>query len=146
MSRLAREELRHFERVVALLERRGRTYSAVSASRYAAGLHELVRRPEPAALVDILLVGAVIEARSCERFYSLRPLLESVDPELAEFYGSLLQSEARHFEDYLALARGLVAPDLTDRLDRFLSRDAELIQSPDTQLRFHSGVPADPER
>jgi tRNA-(ms[2]io[6]A)-hydroxylase len=146
MSRLAREELRHFEQVVALLEERGESYICVPASRYATGLHALIRKQEPDSIVDTLLVGAVIEARSCERFYSLQPLLEPVDPPLAKFYGSLLRSEARHFEDYLGLARDLASDDLTQRLGEFLSRDAQLILSPDSQLRFHSGVPVSAER
>lgn len=142
MSRLAREELHHFEQVVALLERRGRTYHAVSPSRYAAGMHSAVRKEEPGALVDALLVGAIIEARSCERFSCLVPALERLDDELASFYASLLRSEARHFGDYLALAREVRPDDTTEPLERLLGRDDELIRSPDSQLRFHSGVPA----
>ena len=141
MSRLAREELRHFEQVVALLEDRGTVYSAVSASRYASGLHELARKQEPGALIDILIIGAIIEARSCERFFSLQSLLETADQKLGKFYSSLLQSEARHFEDYLQLAEELADSNLTDRIDELLQRDAELIQAPDAQLRFHSGAP-----
>jgi len=141
MSRLAREELRHFEQVIALLENRGTAYRAVSASRYASGLHELVRKREPDTLIDSLLIGAIIEARSCERFYSLLPLLETADPGLAKFYASLLQSEARHFEDYLALAEDVAGGDVADQRDKLLRRDAELIQSPDAELRFHSGLP-----
>jgi tRNA-(ms[2]io[6]A)-hydroxylase len=141
MSRLAREELRHFEQVVTLLEGRGRTYHAVSPSRYAAGLHDAVRKDEPGALVDALLVGAIIEARSCERFASLVPALEPVDTPLASFYASLLRSEARHFEVYLELARSTAAADAHARMDALLDRDRELIESPDNELRFHSGVP-----
>lgn len=141
LSRLAREELRHFEKVTALISGRGRTLRAVTPAGYAAELHALARRSEPDALVDALLIGAVIEARSCERFASLVPLLEAADPPLAEFYASLLRSEARHFEDYLALARRAAGTDVTARLDTLLRRDAELILAPDARLRFHSGVP-----
>jgi len=143
MSRLAREELRHFEQVVALLERRGKTYSTVSPSRYASSLFALLRKAEPEALIDSLLIGAVIEARSCERFYSLLPGLAQADQELAKFYQSLLESEARHNEDYLSLAKDLGGDELTTRLDQLLCRDEELIRSPDRELRFHSGVPMD---
>jgi tRNA-(ms[2]io[6]A)-hydroxylase len=143
MSRLAREELRHFERVTALLEKRGVSYRAISASRYASGLHELVRKDEPGTLVDILLIGAIIEARSCERFHSLVPPLEPVDPDLAKFYASLLESEVRHFEDYLGLAAQIGHDGIEqERLDLLRRRDADLILSDDGQLRFHSGVPA----
>ena len=139
MSRLAREELRHFEQVVALIERRGGRFVAIPSSRYAAGLHALARRDEPGALVDALLIGAVIEARSCERFLSLLDPLGTRDAELAAFYASLLKSEARHFEDYLALAE-LAAPAMAaGRVADFLALDRELVESPDTVLRFLSG-------
>ncbi|MGI9295503.1 MAG: tRNA-(ms[2]io[6]A)-hydroxylase, partial [Pseudomonadales bacterium] len=97
LSRLAREELRHFEQVLAIMQSRGIVYQHISSARYAAGLHELVAKNEPERLVDSLLVGALIEARSCERFRALAPLL---DEELQSFYTSLLQSEQRHFHDY----------------------------------------------
>jgi len=142
LSRLAREELRHFEQVVGLIERRGGTFVAVSPSRYASGLHALARASEPGALVDALIIGAIIEARSCERFYSLLEPLQEIDSELAAFYASLLRSEARHFEGYLALAEGVADTPVADRVNVFLRRDAELIESPDAELRFHSGPPA----
>ena len=141
LSRLAREELRHFEKVVALLAERGQSLRPVSPARYAAELHAHARSDEPGALVDALLIGAIIEARSCERFYSLAPLLESADPKLARFYGSLLRAEARHFEDYLALARRAAGADISSRVDTLLRCDASLIRAPDAPLRFHSGVP-----
>jgi len=143
MSRLAREELRHFEQVVTLIERRGGSYAAVSPSRYAAGLHALARKEEPGALVDALIIGAIIEARSCERFECLVLPLETVDAELARLYASLLRSEARHFEGYLALARDGTPEDISARIGVLLERDAELIVSRDTELRFHSGIAAD---
>jgi tRNA-(ms[2]io[6]A)-hydroxylase len=139
MSRLAREELRHFEQVVALIERRGGAFVAVSPSRYAAGLHALARGSEPGALIDTLIIGSIIEARSCERFHSLIDPLQAVDTELAGFYASLLRSEARHFEGYLALAESAAGSETTDRVDVFLGRDVELIESPDSEFRFHSG-------
>jgi len=141
MSRLAREELRHFEQVVALLQRRGGTYRAVSPSRYAAGLHALARGGDPGALVDALIIGALIEARSCERFFSLLEPLATVDAELAGFYASLLRAEARHFEDYLALARSVDPDGVDDRIETFRQRDAELVLGADSELRFHSGPP-----
>jgi tRNA-(ms[2]io[6]A)-hydroxylase len=140
LSRLAREELRHFEQVLAIMEARGIAYPQLSASRYAAGLREGVARDEPLRLVDTLLVGALIEARSCERFAALLPVL---DDGLARFYRSLLRSEARHFQDYLALAAS-VAPgiDLQARLQPLKAREAALICDADREFRFHSGVPA----
>ncbi|EED33109.1 tRNA--hydroxylase [gamma proteobacterium NOR5-3] len=140
LSRLAREELRHFEQVLAIIEKRGMAYPQLSASRYAAGLRELVDKSEPYRLLDTLLVGAIIEARSCERFAAVLPVL---DEELTRFYGSLLRSESRHFMDYLSLARELLpGTDIEARLQPLLEAERALIQGVDEQFRFHSGLPA----
>ena len=137
MSRLAREEMRHFEQVIALMKRRKIPYEHVSASRYAAGLRDLVRRDDPAKLIDVLIIGAFIEARSCERFALLAPHL---DAELETFYLSLLKSEARHYQDYLTLAKTVAGEEsIEDRIDLIAQRERELIESADTQFRFHSG-------
>lgn len=137
MSRLAREELRHFEQVIALMKRRQIEYRQITASRYAVKLREAVRPNDPDKLVDILIVGALIEARSCERFARIAPFL---DQELESFYLSLLKSEGRHFKDYLTLA-GTVASQqqVSDRLGVFLAIEKQLILSPDSEFRFHSG-------
>ena len=139
MSSLAREELRHFEQVLKLMRSRDIVYAPLSASRYAQGLHKGVRKQEPGRLVDTLIVGALIEARSCERFARLAP---SLGPELKAFYGSLLKSEARHFNDYLTLAKPLCdAQELDQRLAYFRDLEADLVLSPDAEFRFHSGPP-----
>ncbi|HAU09154.1 MAG TPA: tRNA-(ms[2]io[6]A)-hydroxylase, partial [Gammaproteobacteria bacterium] len=94
-----------------------------------------------AQLVDTLLIGAIIEARSCERFAALAPHL---DEELAKFYRSLLKSEARHYEDYLSLASEYAPAagvDVDERLQAFLAAEAVLVTSDDSQFRFHSGAP-----
>lgn len=139
MSRLAREELRHFEQVIAIMKKRGVAYTHVTASRYAASLHEHVRKRDPERLVDTLIMGAIIEARSCERFAALAPYL---DPVLQKFYCSLLQSESRHFMDYLALAKMYSTEDIQFRIIFFLERERELIEGKDEEFRFHSGEPA----
>jgi tRNA 2-(methylsulfanyl)-N6-isopentenyladenosine37 hydroxylase len=140
LSRLAREELRHFEQVIKLMRARGIAYRRIDAARYAQGLRELVRTHEPARLVDTLIAGAFIEARSCERFARLAPHL---DAELAHFYRSLLRSESRHFRDYLAAARKAAdGADIGPRIDLFAERERQLIEAEDTQFRFHSGPPA----
>ena len=137
MSRLAREEMRHFEQVIALMKRRKIPYEHVSASRYAAGLRELARKEDPAKLIDVLIIGAFIEARSCERFALLAPHL---DAELERFYLSLLKSEARHYQDYLKLAKTVAGDQsIDDRIEAIAQRERELIESPDKQFRFHSG-------
>lgn len=138
MSRLAREELRHFEQVLAIMQKRGIDYPHISASRYAAGLREQVRSNEPARLVDTLICGAIIEARSCERFARIAPHL---DEELQKFYLSLLKSEARHFRDYLTLARKATDEDIEPRVRQLLEVERELVEGQDGEFRFHSGVP-----
>ncbi|MGM0927707.1 MAG: tRNA-(ms[2]io[6]A)-hydroxylase [Pseudomonadota bacterium] len=139
MSQLAREELLHFEQVVKLMEARGIAYRHLSASRYAEGLRRHVRPADPERLIDILIIGALIEARSCERFARLIPHL---DTELAKFYRTLVKSEGRHYEDYLMLAQHLSNAPVESRIAFFAEREAALIQEPDTAFRFHSGVPA----
>lgn len=139
MSQLAREELLHFEQVVALMQERGIPYTHLSPSRYASSLRRHIRTHEPAKLVDTLIVGAFVEARSCERFAAVAPRL---DERIGRFYESLLRSESRHYADYLALARLYNGPDPGDRIAFFAEREAELVSSPDPEFRFHSGVPA----
>lgn len=137
MSRLAREELRHFEQVLDLMTQRGIEILPLTASRYAGELRKLIRTHEPARLVDTLIAGALIEARSCERFAALAPLL---DPELERFYSSLLRSEGRHYRDYLRLAQNYAKNgEVEKRLQVFLAAEEALILSPDTEFRFHSG-------
>ena len=141
MSRLAREELRHFEQVRSIMGKMGIDFERLGASRYAGGLRDAVRQDEPYKLLDLLLVGALIEARSCERFAKIAPRL----PErLGRFYAGLLASEARHFEHYIALARTESAIDDADidtRLDELKALEASLILDPDPECRFHSGTP-----
>jgi tRNA-(ms[2]io[6]A)-hydroxylase len=142
MSRLAREELRHFEQVRKILQEMSVPFEHVSASRYAGSLRDAVRNDEPQRLLDLLLVGALIEARSCERFAALLPHLPD---KLSKFYAGLLVSEARHFEHYLEFAKSECDIDedaLNQRLDELKALEAQLISTPDTQFRFHSGVPA----
>lgn len=139
LSRLAREELRHFEQVADLMRKRGVAYRPVSASRYAQRLHAHIRKNEPGKLVDTLIVGAYIEARSCERFFRLAPYL---DDELGRFYLSLLKSEARHYQDYLDMARQYAAEPIDERVAFFRQVEKEAIQTPDMEFRFHSGAAA----
>lgn len=139
LSQLAREELLHFEQVLALMNERGVQFGHLVPSDYAGRLRQHVRTYEPARLVDILIVGGIIEARSCERFAALAP---RVDERLSRYYAYLLKSEARHFEDYLHLARLYAEEDITDRVTFFLEKEKLLIQGSSEVFRFHSGVPA----
>ncbi|GGE43912.1 tRNA-(ms[2]io[6]A)-hydroxylase [Halopseudomonas oceani] len=139
MSRLAREELRHFEQVTAIMAKRGISYRGLSASHYAQRLRQHVRTTEPGRLIDTLIVGAFIEARSCERFAKLAPHL---DEELGDFYRSLLKSEARHYQDYLRLAKGYADGPIDEHVARFADVEREAILADDADFRFHSGVAA----
>lgn len=142
MSRLAREELRHYEQVRSHLDSMDVPFEKLSASRYAGGLRATMRVPEPLQLLDRLLVGALIEARSCERFAALAPHLPAA---LGRFYRGLLASEARHFEQYLGLAKsesGVPEADIEARLAELRETESALITEPDVQFRFHSGPPA----
>jgi tRNA-(ms[2]io[6]A)-hydroxylase len=137
MSRLAREELRHFELVQQKLRVLGVPFRRLSPSRYADGLRKSLRRTEPGRCVDLLLTGALIEARSHERFVGLIPRLG--EP-LAAFYDSLAAAEYRHAGLYLRLAekRG---EGPAERLVALAAVEAELATSPDPEFRFHSGTP-----
>lgn len=136
MSRLAREELRHFEQVLAIMKKRGVSYGHLSPARYAAGLRQKIRTEDPGRLVDVLIVGAIIEARSCERFAALAPHLDAT---LSDFYTGLLKSEARHYRDYLTLAEQAAGNSVEDRVATFLALEQQLIETPDTEFRFHGG-------
>ncbi len=138
MSRLAREELIHFEQVLAIMQERGLVYDHLTQARYAGGLRKHVRTYEPGRLIDTLIIGALIEARSCERFAKLAPFL---DDQLAKFYRSLLKSEARHYQDYLFLAQEYAGEPIDDRIAFFREVERELIEQPDEEFRFHSGMP-----
>jgi len=142
MSRLAREELRHFEQVRSIMDDMDIPFERLSASRYAGGLRDAVRQEEPYKLLDMLLIGALIEARSCERFAKIAPRLPE---KLGRFYGGLLASEARHFEHYVAFAKsecGVDESEIGARLEELKTIEASLIAEPDDEFRFHSGLPS----
>lgn len=139
MARLVREEMLHYEQVLMFMEKMGVEHRPLTASRYARSLRESIRTDQSGRLVDLLLVGAIVEARSCERFAALWPHLPN---SLSRYYKSLLRSEGRHYQDYLTLAyEHGDASEVALRLDHFLTLDQTLIESPDQEFRFHSGVP-----
>jgi tRNA-(ms[2]io[6]A)-hydroxylase len=138
MSPLAREELLHFEKVITLLNERGIAFGPLLPSSYAQRLHEKITKTTGnARLCDQLIVGAIIEARSCERFNALAPLFD--DKNLTKFYVSLVKAEARHFQDYLRLAQHY-GGDISKRVEMFLDIENESISSVDEVFRVHSGV------
>ena len=103
MSRLAREELRHYEQVAKLMRGLQIAPQRLAPGRYAARLRRLVARSEPQREVDLMICGAFIEARSCERFAALGPVLGGP---LGDLFDGLHAAEARHFKLYLELWRG----------------------------------------
>jgi tRNA-(ms[2]io[6]A)-hydroxylase len=139
LSRLAREELRHFEQVQKMMLTLDVAFERQQPGRYASGLRSELCTFEPGRKLDLMLAGALIEARSAERFHLLSTRLQAP---LAGFYAQLEKSEARHFELYLNLARA-VAPDRWEkRLQQIAAREAQLITATDAVFRFHSGPPA----
>jgi len=140
MVLLIKEELHHFYQVLEIMEQRGIAYEPVTASRYAKGLLAEMATYEPQTLIDKLIIGAYIEARSCERFAKLAP---HMDEDIAKFYISLLRSEARHYQDYLILAEEIAGKDISERVAFFGYLESQLISSPDDDFKFHSGLPCD---
>ncbi|MGR5221177.1 tRNA isopentenyl-2-thiomethyl-A-37 hydroxylase MiaE [Vibrio parahaemolyticus] len=139
MVLLIKEELHHFYQVLEIMEQRKIGYHPIPAGRYAKGLLSKMATYEPNTLVDKLIIGAYIEARSCERFAKLAP---HMDDDIAKFYVSLLRSEARHYQDYLSLAEQVAGQDISERVNYFGKIEAELIATPDRDFKFHSGIPA----
>jgi tRNA-(ms[2]io[6]A)-hydroxylase len=150
LSRLAREELRHFEQVDRLMRQLGVQPLRLPAGRYAAGLRAALRSSEPRRKLDQLLCGALIEARSCERFRLLTEPGEAgtagagLPGAATALYASLQASEARHFEFYLKAAMEHAAASGLDgegRLRELAAVEADLATRLDPEFRFHSGPP-----
>lgn len=140
ISKLVREEMRHFELVLSILKKRGIPFQSLSACTYGQSLHEVTHKNcRELRLLDWLLIASIIEARSCERFYSLAPKLED---DLGRFYFKLYEAEKRHFQLYLQFAYDLFEPKQVDlRVDELLDIESEIISGCEEVFRFHSGVP-----
>ena len=136
LSRLAREELRHFEQVTRAMATLGVPYVRQSPGRYAQRLRGVLATSDPGRKLDLLLSGALIEARSAERFGLLAPRLP---PPLARLYADLAGAEARHYTLYLGFARDAAPQQWATRLAALARHEAELATEPDVTLRFHSG-------
>jgi len=142
MSRLAREELRHYEQVAKLAGVLGLAPRRLGPGRYALGLRRLAARREPYREIDLLIAGAFIEARSCERFAALAPVIGAP---LDALFRGLQQAESRHLHVYLDLARRAAVRagvPIDARIEEFATAEALLITEPDELFRFHSGPPA----
>jgi tRNA-(ms[2]io[6]A)-hydroxylase len=137
LAALARDELAHFEQVLAALAARGLAFRRQRPSPYAGRLRQAVRAGEPAHLADTLLCCALIEARSCERFGLLARAVP--DAELAALYAGLLASEARHHHMYVELAAELMpAPELRQRLGALARHEAEVLALGSEHVRMHA--------
>jgi tRNA 2-(methylsulfanyl)-N6-isopentenyladenosine37 hydroxylase len=144
MSRLAREELRHYEQVAKLMGALKIVPQRLAPGRYAGRLRRLVSSSEPQREVDLMICGAFIEARSCERFAALE---KSIGAPMSELFRGLHEAEARHHRVYLGLAERAAARagiDLQPRIAEFALLEAQLITGPDEVFRFHSGAPVVP--
>ena len=137
MTDIVQEELAHFHLVLEILARRGIRFRRLSPSSYGRKLNDLVRKQEPQRAVDRLLVAGLIEARSCERFGLLAK--ELPDRELADFFGGLFESEARHHSTYVRLAKDFAGDDeVHTRLDELADAEAAIIAEGDPAPRMHS--------
>ena len=137
LSEIVIEELEHFRLVIDLLEARGIRFRRLQPSSYGARLNELVRKQEPGKAIDRLLVAALIEARSCERFALLKDRLQ--DRELANFYQSLFESEARHHSSYVQMAHLFASEEeVRARLEELAAAEAAIIDRGDDLPRMHS--------
>lgn len=138
LSQIAREELRHLELVLRYMKQHGYSSCYLGASRYASELRSWMHRSEPNRTTDLLLVCAMIEARSCERIGELLSVLQG---DLRKLYAKLHEAEERHFEFYLNLAHHRNRDYSLKRLAELSQLDAELISKADSEFRFHSGLP-----
>jgi tRNA 2-(methylsulfanyl)-N6-isopentenyladenosine37 hydroxylase len=137
LSALAREELAHFEQMVAVLEARGVPLVHLMPSPYAGELLQAVRPDEPLRLLDTLLCLSLIEARSCERMKLLADALP--DPSLAALYQGLLASEARHHHAYVEMAETIAAPDeVRARLRTLAEHEATVIARAPAWAHMHT--------
>jgi tRNA-(ms[2]io[6]A)-hydroxylase len=137
LNAIAIEELQHFQRVLDLLKQRGIPFGQAYPSPWISGLMRSIRSGTRQQVIDHLICCALIEGRSCEKFQRLAGALAASDPELARFYGSLVESEGNHYATYLILARGIDQAETDRRVDFYLDLDAELIQEPHSLPILH---------
>lgn len=137
LNAIAIEELQHFQLVLGLLKRRGIPFGPVPPSPWITGLMKSVRNGERFQAIDHLICMSLIEGRSCEKFQMLAEALKAQDPELATFYGSLVESEGNHYATYILMARGIDDAEADRRLDFYLDLDAKLMRQPNPLPMLH---------
>jgi tRNA-(ms[2]io[6]A)-hydroxylase len=138
MTSIANDEVEHLQTVTGILARRGGELARSHANPYAQALRKSVRFGRGnEELVDRLLVSALIEARSCERFFLLAEA--ATDEELARLYKNLYASEAGHYRVFLAHAKTLrPEEDVDARWQEMLTFESNLIQEQDPRFTMHS--------
>jgi len=139
MTRIVEEELEHFEMVLCILDQRQIAFRRLATGPYGRKLNGLVRSREPERAVDRLLVASLIEARSCERFSRLSEHVRDRDSQLADFYASLFESEARHHTTYVRLAEHFAPRDIVrQRLDQLSAQESLILTEGSELPRMHS--------
>ena len=137
LNAIAIEELQHFQQVLGLLRERGVPFSFAKKSPWISGMMAEVRKGRRHQVIDHLVVCALIEGRSCEKFQILAESVRDLDPGLADFYASLVESEGNHYATYLIMARHIDGAEAERRLDFFLDLDARLIREPNPLPMLH---------
>jgi len=137
LNAIAIEELQHFELVLQLLKERGVPFTSPQKSPWISRMMGEVRKGRREQVIDHLVVCALIEGRSCEKFQILAEGVRDLDAPLADFYGSLVESEGNHYATYLIMARHIDLAETERRLDFFLNLDAELIRTPHPLPMLH---------
>ena len=137
LNAIAIEELQHFELVLQLLRERGIPFGAAKKSPWISGMMSQVRKGRKQQVIDHLVACALIEGRSCEKFQILAEGVRDLDPGLADFYASLVESEGNHYATYLIMARHIDEAEADRRLDFFLDLDGQLIRQPNPLPMLH---------
>ena len=137
LNAIAIEELQHFQLVLNLLKARGIPFSQPFPSPWITGLMRSMRAGTRQQVIDHLICCALVEGRSCEKFQMLSRALPEIDPELAQFYGSLVESEGNHYATYVLLAKEIDDAETDRRLDFYLDYEAELIRQPHSFAILH---------
>jgi tRNA 2-(methylsulfanyl)-N6-isopentenyladenosine37 hydroxylase len=137
LNAIAIEELQHFQLVLDLLKKRQIPFTQPYPSKWISGLMRSVRQGHREQVIDHLICCALIEGRSCEKFQVLAGELKAIDADLAQFYGSLVESEGNHYATYLLMARDIDDAETDRRLDYYLDLDAKLIREPNPYPMLH---------
>ena len=137
LNAIAIEELQHFQLVLDLLKRRGIPFGQPHPSPWITAMMRSIRKGQRVQAIDHLVVFALIEGRSCEKFQVLANALPTIDAELANFYASLVESEGNHYATYLRMARAIDDAETDRRLEFYLDLEARLMREPNPRPLLH---------